>query len=520
MATKTVSPADSAELQKAFDITGTGKQYDTLLVEGEVLIDAPTKMRSGTTLKNGGGARFKLMDAAPKTLFPGDPEGKIVPLLGQAETTINNVVVDGIEFFGNKDKQIVTHGKNYHDNIYFNRATNITIKNCYFHDSQGDAVRIRTGSKLDVSKNVIHYIGHDGIHFRNCVDGIAEDNVIACRINSGVRAINSSNVKIRGNIITGYVQPGFGEWSRGGPGIQIERSENLPCGGLEIYDNLIMGTYGPGMYFTNYGVNPVSAVNDLDYSMRCTGNVHHNLISDCGQHPDDIDWLGGIVTSGWYLDIKNNTLYGNYRYGIVAMVGNTVSGTAPKDTGFRIVATNNIIANTKEGPWKTSERTGIGVANLLPGTHTIVCKQNNINGSATAAFKNAEWDDSNINVDPCFAEPGLDFHLKSAFGRLVNGEWVRDEQTSACIYSNGEIGMYNGTETASKYVLEPVPVPAPAPIEILDIEEFLHPSVLVACDTPETLKVLINTIKATVGKGNATLALFNVTEGFKEGLDK
>jgi hypothetical protein len=92
--------------------------------------------------------------------------------------------------------------------------------------------------------------------------------------------------------------------------------------------------------------------------------------------------------------------------------------------------------------------------------------------------------EGNIDVDPCFAEPGRwdddvwrdgDYHLKSQAGRwdANEGRWTTDNVTSLCIdagdpaspiglepFPNGgiiNIGAYGGTEEASKsYFGEPV----------------------------------------------------------------
>jgi len=86
------------------------------------------------------------------------------------------------------------------------------------------------------------------------------------------------------------------------------------------------------------------------------------------------------------------------------------------------------------------------------------------------------WRDSNINVDPLFADPNNgDYHLKSQAGRWDpnSQSWIKDDVTSPCIdagdpispigyepFPNGgriNMGAYGGTEEASKsYLGEPV----------------------------------------------------------------
>ncbi len=86
------------------------------------------------------------------------------------------------------------------------------------------------------------------------------------------------------------------------------------------------------------------------------------------------------------------------------------------------------------------------------------------------------WDESNIDVEPCFADPtNNDFHLKSQTARWnqYSQTWVKDDITSPCIdagdpmsaigwelFPNGgfvNMGAYGGTFNASKsYFGEPV----------------------------------------------------------------
>ena len=79
-----------------------------------------------------------------------------------------------------------------------------------------------------------------------------------------------------------------------------------------------------------------------------------------------------------------------------------------------------------------------------------------------------DWGRDNIDVDPLFADPNGDYHLKSQAGRwdASEGQWTKDDVTSLCIdggdpnspigfetFPNGGIinmGAYGGTREASK----------------------------------------------------------------------
>ena len=60
---------------------------------------------------------------------------------------------------------------------------------------------------------------------------------------------------------------------------------------IEVYNNTIYNTYGPGIWLVGY---------DNSYSTEEAQNVqiHHNIFYSTGTNPN-IDWVGGIVTSGF-----------------------------------------------------------------------------------------------------------------------------------------------------------------------------------------------------------------------------
>ena len=136
---------------------------------------------------------------------------------------------------------------------------------------------------------------------------------------------------------------------------------------------------------------------------------------------------------------------------------------------------------------------GSGNEIVLGGSHgvsTATISYSNIKGGIAEALVDAgcalDWGEGNVDVDPCFAEPGYwdpngtaaeanddfwingDYHLKSQAGRYdpESRQWIQDNVTSPCIdagnpaspiglelFPNGGIvnmGAYGATSEASK----------------------------------------------------------------------
>jgi len=138
---------------------------------------------------------------------------------------------------------------------------------------------------------------------------------------------------------------------------------------------------------------------------------------------------------------------------------------------------NSIIANADDGNEICNDEGAITIryTNLVGGVSAV--------DDASGLIV---WEDGNIDVDPCFVDPGHwdangtpddpnddffaegDYHLKSQAGRWdpVSASWVQDDVTSPCIdagdpnspigyepFPNGgaiNMGAYGGTAKASK----------------------------------------------------------------------
>ncbi len=184
----------------------------------------------------------------------------------------------------------------------------------------------------------------------------AWNNKITCRTNSALRVWNSNKVKFHDNVIESFYH-----WSAGGPGIQIEKSEGIIMDNIEIYNNIIHNTYGPGIWILTHDTS--STTEDQAKNLH----IHHNIFYNTGTNPS-ITWVGGIVASGFHDTlIENNVFDGCYG----AAIAHIFSPDYSPEGGFTTIVRNNVIINTQKRT-KDSAGTGCGIANYLPD-YTYLC---------------------------------------------------------------------------------------------------------------------------------------------------
>ncbi len=69
---------------------------------------------------------------------------------------------------------------------------------------------------------------------------------------------------------------------------------------IEIYDNVITNTYGPGIWL-------IGTAGAYDKSLSNV-HIHHNTFYGSGTNPS-IEWVGGVLGSGFHnVLIENNVL--------------------------------------------------------------------------------------------------------------------------------------------------------------------------------------------------------------------
>ena len=97
---------------------------------------------------------------------------------------------------------------------------------------------------------------------------------------------------------------------------------------IEIYNNTIHNTYGPGVWFFNYDTS--SATRDQEKNIH----IHHNIFYSTGTNPI-ITWVGGVLGSGFHDTlIENNIFDGAYHAAVVHMYPNGYSSDYSPKGGY------------------------------------------------------------------------------------------------------------------------------------------------------------------------------------------
>jgi hypothetical protein len=407
---------DQVEINKALAYVAENPQFTTVHLKGPntYVISDSILIGSDTVLEGDHTAVIKLKDGAD---WPRDK-----PLITQMDSAGNhNITIKGFEIDGNHNKNDEKkRGEGYYNQVYFSNSENIQIYSIYMHDGHGDGLKIERSSNIQFYNNKVYKLGHDGLYAIDCQNVEAWNNTITCRTNSALRLWNSNHVKFHDNVIDSFYH-----WSAGGPGIQIQKSTGV-MNDIEVYNNTIHNTYGPGIWLLGYGHSyPREEAQNV--------HIHHNIFYSTGTNPS-IDWVGGIVTSGFYNTlVENNVFDGTYHAAVIHMYPEGYStDLSPKDTGYTTIVRNNIIINTQRRA-KDPNGTGYGIINYLPSTHTFVLQNNCLYNNIAGDYRNFR-STTDIHADPLFADQkNHDYHLKSTGGRWNGKTWVKDLISSPCI---------------------------------------------------------------------------------------
>lgn len=390
---------DQVEINQALAYVAENPEYTTVHLKGPntYVISESILIGSNTILQGDRTAIVKLEDNANWQA------GK--PMITQMDSAgIHGVTIKGFQIDGNHDNnEDKKRGQGYYNMIHFLDSRNIDVHGMYMHDGHGDGLKVERSSNIKFYNNEVYKLGHDGLFAIDSQNVEAWSNKITCRTNGGLRVMNSNHVKFHDNSIDSFYH-----WSAGGPGILIEKTTGA-VNDVEVYNNTINNTYGPGIWLIGYGDS---------YPEREAQNVHihHNTFYDTGTNPS-IDWVGGIVTSGFYDTlIENNVFDGVYHGAIINMypsspdVDHSVD-LSPQGAGYKTIVRNNIIVNTQKRT-KDPEGTGYAVINNLPETHTIVMENNCLYDNSGGTYKNT-GSTTDIYVDPLFVNPDKhDYRLK------------------------------------------------------------------------------------------------------------
>ncbi|KAF5434161.1 Carboxypeptidase regulatory-like domain-containing protein, partial [Candidatus Methanophagaceae archaeon] len=343
-------------------------------------------------------------------------------LVEGADVFIENVTFDGF----NTSSTYTQTDNALNSIISATHVKNFTVKNMYDGSWARRLVAVGcSGTHPRYSYNVYYtnnVMAHSGpvIGFVHNVS-IVNNSILG---NSATFSLyvdrNSYYVKIIGNKIT----------STGTAAMVLDG----PQGPWEVRDNIVHGS--------RQGIRFEQAPSD----MIC----ENNTITGTGQH-------GGITIYGRSfadnVTIRNNRIY-DCCYGIYATEYVNPSGT------YTVNVTNNVIYNCDaDGIYMSPDKDSINLTvtnNIITNNGgyginhmggNISHSHNNIWGNALGRYDGTTADESEIEVDPKFADPiDGDFHLKSAAGRknTKNGEWVIDtpEDNSPCIDAGDPVSDY------------------------------------------------------------------------------
>lgn len=284
--------SDQIQINQALQFVAGNPGYTTVHLKGPFtyVINDTILINSNTILEGDSSAVIKLADHAGWDTMK--------PLIRQKSSSgSSNITVRGFEVNGNyAGNSEITLGRGYYNVMYFTYCSNIKVYNMYLYDGTGDGLRVNQGKNIQFYDNTIYKLGHDGLFAIRSENVEAWNNHITCRTNSALRVWNSNKVKFHDNVIDSFYH-----WSAGGPGIQIEKNEGI-MDNIEIYDNIIHNTYGPGIWIYNYDNS--SATQDQGKNVH----IHHNVFYYTGTNPS-ITWVGGIVASGFHDTLIENNVF-------------------------------------------------------------------------------------------------------------------------------------------------------------------------------------------------------------------
>ena len=418
---------DQVEINQALAYVVENPECTTVHLKGSFtyVINDTLLIGSNTILEGDSTAVIKLADHA------GWPSMK--PLIQQMSNSGNeNITVRGFEINGNyAGNREITLGRGYYNLIYFTNCKNVKVYDMHMHRGMGDGLRVESSSNIQFYNNEVFKLGHDGLYAIGCLNVEAWNNKITCRTDSGLRSWDSNHVKFHDNKIDSFYH-----WSAGSSGIQIEKSTGI-VNDVEVYNNTIHNTYGPGIWLIGYGESyPKKEAQNI--------HIHHNTFYTTGTNPS-IDWVGGIVTSGFYDTLIENNVFDGVYHAAVTHMYPTGDGypidLSPQGKGHTTIVRNNIIINTQKST-KDPSGTGYAVINYLSETHTFVlennCLYNNVGGNYIGANSTTD-----IYAAPLFVnQKNHDYHLKKGSPCIGAGYPSSGSSKEPGGYGSRNIGRY------------------------------------------------------------------------------
>ena len=368
----------------------------------------------GITLEGDGDASIlRITDGATNP-----PWSQTTPMI-----TINNagITLQNLKIDGNYNSQTLPGGANYLDLIHV-KSDNAIIQDCSFYNGLCDAIEGYTVENMTVRNNGFYDIDHDSVAGRYS-NSIISDNLVrvtqndysansAFRLTMGDYNIWRNNTINRASGITRIISMGFEIYSY---------NDNSNCHGL-IENNTIIDTYANAIVFERTSSSPTTDwTKCTNYTIR--NNIINNVVLYASKYSNGIK----IWDTHWNnFTIENNVIYSAAGDGI--WLG--------KNTADIVIKNNIIVENGRNG--------------------IVVWGASNISNSYNDVWNNGDGNHfgisagtGDISVNPLFADPNGDFHLRSTGGRWTVYGWIyTDTVDSPCI----DIG-----DSSSDYSNEPEP---------------------------------------------------------------
>jgi len=314
-----------------------------------------------------------------------------IPVIRQANPKQSESIIkkmSGFTIDGNADainaKYAAAQGKKelrgdgFYNLIEMSYGT-IEISGMTLRNSLNDGVITRYAHTV-FRDNTVKDLGHEALFAKKC-SVEHSGNRIKTMTNSGGRIMDCMGpVSIHDNTI--WTEFGY---DAGGPGLQIQFTKSDACRymkDVEIWNNTIYDTYGPGIWLVAFAGSPYSRA-------EASGvHIHDNTFSGCGTHPK-YDWLAGIVTSGFYDTLIENNVFDGC-YGASVLIKNAV-GLKPNGSSgkYNTIVKDNIIKNT------IKMKVGIGgqgIRNETPSVHTVTSENNYIFDNESGPYYNVSSD--------------------------------------------------------------------------------------------------------------------------------
>ena len=391
--------ADELDINRALTFVHETAGYVGARLRSTALctIGGTIKIFSNTVLEGDRGAIVRLKPNA------GWPSGQ--PIITQAEPSPRNITLRGFEIDGNRSNQAESSGYSYYNAIAFREITGLTVHDMIIHSSLNDGINVNPGHRLHFFRNRCYNIGHDCYYILEGSSDIRihDDSRLSTESNSGVRLVRTTNARVYRETIYGIAHAC----------VQIQGSGSVEVRDMTCYDAV------NGVVAFAYGNNPKDTV---------TIHLHHNLIYNSRGGAS----AKGIRTAGYHATIENNVIW---NVGGAAISDEVGYSSLPSGSGYQVVVRSNIIGRAQYGLSKINTREQFTVQNN--------CFFENSGGN----YSGVPTGTGDTIGDPLFVGP-TDFHLKSAAGRFLSGQWVTDPMTSPCI---------DAGHPSSPFSLEPPP---------------------------------------------------------------